>query len=301
MNGNTAKSVYSFTHFDIWGYGTNFFTSRCSSRTTTIRPSPCTGFRHSTVTVSGAAARAAPAPPSSTACSARPSAGTKSSAPRPSAWARCITFRSKSAPTSKTENNFLAPAKRDLRRRSAVRLRSSLQGLLQRRALGLQGNQPQRVRLSAALFRPGHSWRNLPRRRQHRLQARPGRLKSTTTWIWASCRRTCSTSRSAAVLASTDRRATRTPAASDRAFQHRYQDRNQQRTDPSDLRRLQGASGVRSTPTSSTSGLPIATGRTSSASTTKRDARRLYARVDGAQSTNSCTEQTVYAGVTVKF
>jgi hypothetical protein len=25
-NGKTAKSVYSFTHFDIWGYGTNFFT-----------------------------------------------------------------------------------------------------------------------------------------------------------------------------------------------------------------------------------------------------------------------------------
>ena len=26
VNGTTAKSVYSFTHFDIWGYGTNFFT-----------------------------------------------------------------------------------------------------------------------------------------------------------------------------------------------------------------------------------------------------------------------------------
>ena len=25
-NGTTAKSVYSFTHFDAWGYGTNFFT-----------------------------------------------------------------------------------------------------------------------------------------------------------------------------------------------------------------------------------------------------------------------------------
>ena len=24
-NGNTAKSVYSFTHFDVWAYGTNFF------------------------------------------------------------------------------------------------------------------------------------------------------------------------------------------------------------------------------------------------------------------------------------
>src|ERR1700722_7171026 len=26
INGNTAKSVYSFTHFDVWAYGTNFFT-----------------------------------------------------------------------------------------------------------------------------------------------------------------------------------------------------------------------------------------------------------------------------------
>jgi hypothetical protein len=26
VNGKTAKQVYSFTHFDVWGYGTNFFT-----------------------------------------------------------------------------------------------------------------------------------------------------------------------------------------------------------------------------------------------------------------------------------
>src|SRR5215472_6271978 len=26
INGTTAKQVYSFTHFDIWQYGTNFFT-----------------------------------------------------------------------------------------------------------------------------------------------------------------------------------------------------------------------------------------------------------------------------------
>ena len=26
VNGNTAKQVYSFTHFDAWAYGTNFFT-----------------------------------------------------------------------------------------------------------------------------------------------------------------------------------------------------------------------------------------------------------------------------------
>ena len=26
VNGTTAKQVYSFTHFDAWAYGTNFFT-----------------------------------------------------------------------------------------------------------------------------------------------------------------------------------------------------------------------------------------------------------------------------------
>ena len=26
LNSTTAKQVYSFTHFDVWGYGTNFFT-----------------------------------------------------------------------------------------------------------------------------------------------------------------------------------------------------------------------------------------------------------------------------------
>jgi hypothetical protein len=26
INAKTAKSVYSFTHFDAWAYGTNFFT-----------------------------------------------------------------------------------------------------------------------------------------------------------------------------------------------------------------------------------------------------------------------------------
>ena len=26
VNGTTTKQVYSFTHFDAWAYGTNFFT-----------------------------------------------------------------------------------------------------------------------------------------------------------------------------------------------------------------------------------------------------------------------------------
>jgi hypothetical protein len=104
INGKTEKQVYSFTHFDIWGLGTNFFTismfksghndpaSPCTSPGTIT--DPFTGFtNHPTARVR----------PKSTACSDRPSAGTRSSIPRPSPWGRCITFRSKSAwmPTPK--------------------------------------------------------------------------------------------------------------------------------------------------------------------------------------------------------
>src|SRR5580704_12664798 len=41
-NGNTAKQVYSFTHFDIWGYGTNFFTISMFKSDHNDPASPCT-------------------------------------------------------------------------------------------------------------------------------------------------------------------------------------------------------------------------------------------------------------------
>ena len=41
-NGNTAKQVYSFTHFDIWGYGTNFFTISAFKSDHNDPASPCT-------------------------------------------------------------------------------------------------------------------------------------------------------------------------------------------------------------------------------------------------------------------
>jgi hypothetical protein len=42
INGTTAKSVYSFTHFDIWGYGTNFFTISMLKSDHNDPASPCT-------------------------------------------------------------------------------------------------------------------------------------------------------------------------------------------------------------------------------------------------------------------
>jgi hypothetical protein len=44
FNGNTAKQVYSFTHFDIWGYGTNFFTISMFKSDHNDPASPCSGF-----------------------------------------------------------------------------------------------------------------------------------------------------------------------------------------------------------------------------------------------------------------
>jgi hypothetical protein len=42
FNGNTAKSVYSFTHFDAWAYGTNFFTISMFKSDHNDPASPCT-------------------------------------------------------------------------------------------------------------------------------------------------------------------------------------------------------------------------------------------------------------------
>jgi hypothetical protein len=43
FNGNTAKQVYSFTHFDVWGYGTNFFTISMFKSDHNDPASPCSG------------------------------------------------------------------------------------------------------------------------------------------------------------------------------------------------------------------------------------------------------------------
>ncbi len=42
FDGNTAKSVYSFTHFDVWAYGTNFFTISMYKSDHNDPASPCT-------------------------------------------------------------------------------------------------------------------------------------------------------------------------------------------------------------------------------------------------------------------
>jgi hypothetical protein len=41
INGTTAKQVYSFTHFDVWAYGTNFFNVDLLKSTHNDAASPC--------------------------------------------------------------------------------------------------------------------------------------------------------------------------------------------------------------------------------------------------------------------
>jgi hypothetical protein len=53
INGNTAKSVYSFTHFDVWAYGTNFFTISMFKSDHNDPANPCTGSPTSTTLITG--------------------------------------------------------------------------------------------------------------------------------------------------------------------------------------------------------------------------------------------------------
>jgi hypothetical protein len=53
FNGDTAKQVYSFTHFDIWGYGTNFFTISMYKSDHNDPAAPCLGSPTSTITTGG--------------------------------------------------------------------------------------------------------------------------------------------------------------------------------------------------------------------------------------------------------
>jgi hypothetical protein len=53
INGTTAKSVYSFTHFDVWAYGTNFFTISMLKSDHNDPAAPCTGAPTSTAIITG--------------------------------------------------------------------------------------------------------------------------------------------------------------------------------------------------------------------------------------------------------
>ena len=171
VNANTAKQVYSFTHFDIWAVRHQLL-HHLAVQVGSQRSGQPLHQRRRSQRKRVASRRLARAPARSTACSARPSAGTRSSTPRPSPWGRCTTSRLKSAwtPTQRTATSRRQARRR---RRSAVPVRPAVQGLLQRRAVGVLGVlQPQRLRpVQQRFHRSDLPADDLPERRQHLLQA----------------------------------------------------------------------------------------------------------------------------------
>ncbi|MBR0715054.1 hypothetical protein [Bradyrhizobium liaoningense] len=110
INGTTAKQVYSFTHFDLWAYGTNFFTISMFKSGHNDPASPCVAPG---VTITGAAADCAGA--TEIYGLFRSTFGwnelfnTKAFTMGP---LHNISFEV--GMDANTENNFLAPAKRDV-------------------------------------------------------------------------------------------------------------------------------------------------------------------------------------------
>ncbi|MHC2331014.1 hypothetical protein [Bradyrhizobium sp. USDA 4454] len=110
INGKTAKQVYSFTHFDIWAYGQNFFTISMYKSDHNDPASPCSNVG---VTITGAPAACAGA--TEIYGLFRSTFGwnqifnTKAFSMGP---LNNISFEV--GMDANTENNFLAPAKRDV-------------------------------------------------------------------------------------------------------------------------------------------------------------------------------------------
>jgi hypothetical protein len=114
FNGKTAKQVYSFTHFDIWGYGTNFFTISMFKSGQNDPASPCTnaGIIQGPLFVGGTPATCAGATEIyglfRSTFGFNEIFGTKAFSMGP---LHNISFEI--GADANTENNYLAPAKRD--------------------------------------------------------------------------------------------------------------------------------------------------------------------------------------------
>ena len=168
INGKTAKQVYSFTHFDAWAYGTNFFTISMFKSDHNDPAAPCI---NAGVSVTFAPANCAGA--TEIYGLFRSTFGfneifnTKAFSMGP---LHNVSFEV--GMDANTENRLLWRRQARRRRRSAVRLRPALQGLLQRRALGVLGvlNHNSFTQCNSGFRRPA-SGRDLPDRRQHSLQA----------------------------------------------------------------------------------------------------------------------------------
>jgi hypothetical protein len=212
VNGKTAKSVYSFTHFDAWAYGTNFFTISLFKSDHNDPASPCTNAG----TIFGAPADCAGA--TEIYGLFRSTFGwneifnTKAFSIGP---LRNISFEV--GMDANTENRFFAAAKRDVVGGLQFQFDLPYKGYFNVAPLVYWEFSNHNAFSQCGLF-PGP---NIPgvtcnADGNARFDA-TWRSRPTTTWIWASCLRASSSSRSAAALPGMDRRVTRTAFPSFRA------------------------------------------------------------------------------------
>jgi hypothetical protein len=109
FNGKTTKSVYSFTHFDVWAYGTNFFTISMFKSDHNDPAAPCTGPG---VTITGGAANCAGA--TEIYGLIRSTIGfNEVFNTKAFGWGPLRDISLELGADANSENNFLAPAKRD--------------------------------------------------------------------------------------------------------------------------------------------------------------------------------------------
>ena len=211
INADTAKQVYSFTHFDAWAYGTNFFTISMFKSDHNDPANPCTN------------AGVVFNPGTGIATAANCEGATEIYGLFRSTFGFNELFNTKSftygplhnvsfevGMDANTENNYLSPAKRDVVAGLQFAFDLPYKGYINVAPLmyyefanrnaftqcggGFAGRLPASTVSSTAT----------------EASSRPGRSKSTTTWIWASCRRACSSGRSAAARPGMARRAPRT-------------------------------------------------------------------------------------------
>ena len=273
--------------------------SRCTNRATTIPPR-----RASTpgITSRPSCRQLVPAPPKSTACSARLSASTRSSTPRPSPWGRCERLV-RSRHGRQYREQLLGAAKRDVVAGLQFAFALPYKGYVNVAPLMYYefANHNSFTQCNAAC--PGHCRAYLPCQRQRLVQADMG---GRSQLLHGS---RLPAGEHAVLLDQRPRRLVRTKGSTRTASgafgpvdgSSPPADRVQLRADPADLRCHEGVHGVRNIRTSSISGSPIATGRTSSASITMPMAGVCTLGGLTGQSTNSCTESTRLCGVTVKF
>ena len=142
INGTTAKQVYSFTHFDAWAYGTNFFTISMFKSGHNDPASPCIA-PGVTITVGAGQLRRRHRNLRPVPFDLRLQRDLQHQGLHHGAAAQRL-VRSRHGRQHREQLPGAGQARR--RRRSAVRIRSALQGLRQRRAVDVLGVlQPQRL------------------------------------------------------------------------------------------------------------------------------------------------------------